>query len=351
MRAALVDCFRDEAAIMIATEAAAEGINLQFCNLVVNYDLPWNPTRVLQRAGRINRLGTTHPDIFIYNFFPTTQADSHLGLEANITNKIQMFHDILGEDAKYLSDGEEIGSQELFDTLNRRAAYTGEEEEGDSELKYLEMMRTIRDGQPELFEKIKKLPKKARSGRMVEGLRADQLVTFFRIGLLKKFYRNQGGESAEITFFEAADLLTCAADTPRHSIPKKYYHWLETNKQRFAQDTLQEEEPATARSGSSNVAHIEKRLKDKAFRTCRKFTDADEEFLDGVRRMIAQGLMAKKTAQIIKKAFEKTIDPLEMLAILRKHIRTVGDAARPARRPGARREIILSGYQIAAGGE
>ncbi len=193
--------------ILITTDILSEGINLHRGNVLINYDLPWNPTRLLQRAGRVNRLGTEHPEIFIYNFFPTTQADSHLGLEANITNKIQMFHDILGEDARYLSDGEEFGSRELFDTLNRKQVYTGEEEEGDSELKYLEMMRVLRDEDPELFEKIKRLPKKTRSGRQVATLASDQLVSFFRIGPLKKFYCTQGGESSEITFFDAVNLL------------------------------------------------------------------------------------------------------------------------------------------------
>ena len=336
--------------ILISTDILSEGINLHMANVLVNYDLPWNPTRVLQRAGRINRLGTEHGDIYIYNFFPTTQADAHLGLEANITNKIQMFHDILGEDARYLSDGEEIGSQELFDTLNRRTAYTGEEDEGDSELKYLEMMRKLRDKQPELFEKIKRLPKKARSGRRVKGDATDQLVTFFRIGPLKKFYCTESGQSCEITFFEAADRLECAPDTPRLPVPGRYYQWLETNKQRFAQDTIQEQEPSRAAGGRSNIAYIEKRLKDKAFRNCPKFTDTDEEFVESVRTMIAQGLMAKKTAQTIKKELEKTLDPLEMLAILRKHIRIVENTAdRTTSRTPARREVILSGYLIAEG--
>ncbi|MGH8560268.1 MAG: helicase-related protein, partial [Methylococcales bacterium] len=338
--------------ILIATDVLAEGINLHRGNVLINYDLPWNPTRVLQRAGRINRLGTEHSQVFIYNFFPTTQTDAHLGLETNITNKIQMFHDLLGEDARYLSDGEEIGSQELFDTLNRKSVYTGEEEQGDSELKYLELMRKLRDEQPDLFEKIKQLPKKARSGRKVEDMDADQLVTFFRIGLLKKFYLNQGAESSEITFFAAANLLECEPHTPRHSIPVEYYHWLETNKQRFAQDTLQIDEPANGAGGRSNINYIEKRLKDKVFRYCQKFTDNDEEFIEGVKRMIAHGLMAKKTAQTIKKALEKTLDPLEMVAILRKHIRTLEIANRhTSKQPGARREIILSGYQIARDGE
>ncbi len=334
--------------ILITTDVLSEGINLHRGNVLINYDLPWNPTRVLQRAGRINRLGTEHSSIFIYNFFPTTQADSHLGLEANITNKIQMFHDILGEDAKYLSDGEEIGSQELFETLNRKQLYTGEEEEGDSELKYLELMRMIRDNQPELFEKMKRLPKKARSGRQVDGLTADQLVSFFRIGPLKKFYCNQAGASSEITFFEAVNLLECTPETHRQAIPKQYYHWLETNKQRFAQDTLFDDEPLQSGGGRSNVTYIEKRLKDKVFRTYQKFTDSDEEFIAGVKAMMAQGLMAKKTAQTIKKAMEKTLDPLELLAILRKYIRVVETGNDPSSRfRGARREIILSGYQIA----
>src|SRR5690606_1416967 len=149
---------KDDLKILIATDVLAEGINLHRSNVLINYDLPWNPTRVLQRAGRVNRLGSNFPNVHIFNFFPTSHSDEHLGLEVNITNKIQMFHDILGEDAKYLSDGEEFGSQELFNTLSNKKAYTGEDEEGDSELKYLEMMRKIRDDNPDLFEKIKNLP-------------------------------------------------------------------------------------------------------------------------------------------------------------------------------------------------
>ena len=338
--------------ILITTDVLAEGVNLHRANILINYDLPWNPTRVLQRAGRINRLGTDHPDIYIYNFFPTTQADIHLGLEANITNKIQMFHDILGEDAKYLSDGEEIGSQELFDTLNNKQAYTGEDGEGDSELKYLAMMRRLRDENPAFFEKIKKLPKKARSGRLTDTVVASQLVTFFRIGKLKKFYLNQKGKSEEITFFEAAKLLECAQETLRHAIPADYYHLLETNKQRFQQDTMQEAEPADKGGGRSNFTYIEKRLKDRAFKNCQKFTDADEEFLTAVQKMIAHGTMAKKVAQTIKRELERTLNPLEILIILRRHIRVVDDCEQPGMKiSGIKREVILSGYQIADTGK
>jgi len=73
MRAALVDKFRDDAVIMIATEAAAEGINLQFCSLVVNYDLPWNPQRIEQRIGRCHRYGQKH-DVVVVNFLNKKNA-------------------------------------------------------------------------------------------------------------------------------------------------------------------------------------------------------------------------------------------------------------------------------------
>ena len=332
--------------ILIATDILAEGINLHRSNVLINYDLPWNPTRVLQRAGRINRLGTEHPDIFIFNFFPTTQSDMHLGLELNITNKIQMFHNILGEDAKYLSDGEEVSSQELFDTLNNKKAYTGEDEEGDSELKYLEMMRSIRDNNPELFEKVKKLPKKARSGRKTSTVNQDQLVTFFRLGKLKKFYQNQGVKAEEITFFDAVNLLECSLDTKRTSIPsEQYFHMLNINKVRFEMDTTQGEEDKV-KGGASNVKYIDKRMKQPSFRRYKGFTDSDEEFILGVKQMIQQGLMAKKTAQKIKRELEKEDDPLQMLYILQRNIRSVAvEEIQNGKAPIAR-EVILSGYLL-----
>ncbi|MBN8701921.1 MAG: helicase [Bacteroidetes bacterium] len=334
----------DDIRILITTDVLAEGINLHRSNCLINYDLPWNPTRVLQRVGRVNRLGTKHPEVFIYNFFPTTQSDEHLGLEQNITNKIQMFHDILGEDAKYLSDGEEIGSQELFDTLNNKKSYTGEDEDGDSELKYLELIRKIRDKNPDLFEKIKTLPKKARSGFETTKIESDQLVTFFRLGKLKKFYLNVNTESNEITFFDAVKILECDPNTERNKIPsKQYFQKLDINRARFELDsTISDDDEGSG--GRSNLKYIETRLKDKTFKNCKQFTDSDEEFINGVKFMLSQGSLAKKTAQAIKKEFEKVLDPLQMLGILRKHIRTIVAEENQHGGSFTKREVILSGY-------
>lgn len=94
MRAALVENFRDEAAIMIATEAAAEGINLQFCNLVVNYDLPWNPQRIEQRIGRCHRYGQKL-DVVVVNFLNKNNAADQRVYQL-LDTKFRLFDGVFG---------------------------------------------------------------------------------------------------------------------------------------------------------------------------------------------------------------------------------------------------------------
>lgn len=93
-RAALVDYFRDTAPIMIATEAAAEGINLQFCSLVVNYDLPWNPQRIEQRIGRCHRYGQKF-DVVVVNFLNNTNAADQRVYQL-LDEKFQLFNGVFG---------------------------------------------------------------------------------------------------------------------------------------------------------------------------------------------------------------------------------------------------------------
>jgi ERCC4-related helicase len=94
MRSALVDYFREQGRIMIATEAGAEGINLQFCSLVVNYDLPWNPQRIEQRIGRCHRYGQRH-DVVVVNFLnQKNEADQRVF--QLLSEKFQLFEGVFG---------------------------------------------------------------------------------------------------------------------------------------------------------------------------------------------------------------------------------------------------------------
>lgn len=94
MRAALVDYFRDEAVIMVATEAAAEGINLQFCSMVINYDMPWNPQRIEQRIGRCHRYGQKY-DVVVVNFLNKANA-ADVRVYELLRDKFQLFNGVFG---------------------------------------------------------------------------------------------------------------------------------------------------------------------------------------------------------------------------------------------------------------
>lgn len=100
MRSALVDYFRDPGSIMIATEAGAEGINLQFCSLVVNYDLPWNPQRIEQRIGRCHRYGQKH-DVVVVNFLNRNNEADQRVFEL-LNEKFKLFEGVFGSSDEVL---------------------------------------------------------------------------------------------------------------------------------------------------------------------------------------------------------------------------------------------------------
>lgn len=93
-RSALTECFKDEAEIMVATEAAGEGINLQFCSMVINYDLPWNPQRVEQRIGRCHRYGQKS-DVLVFNFINRANKAEQRILQL-LTEKFKLFDGVFG---------------------------------------------------------------------------------------------------------------------------------------------------------------------------------------------------------------------------------------------------------------
>ena len=114
LRAAIVEHFRDHADILIATEAAAEGVNLQFCSLVVNYDLPWNPQRIEQRIGRCHRYGQQH-DVVVINFLNRKNAADQRVFEL-LSEKFQLFKGVFG------SSDEVLGALESGVDFERRIA-------------------------------------------------------------------------------------------------------------------------------------------------------------------------------------------------------------------------------------
>ena len=226
----------DELDLLITTDVLSEGMNLHRSNIVINYDLPWNPTKVLQRVGRINRIGTEHKELYIFNFFPAEESDRELKQTENIVSKLQLFHDTLGEDAKYLTDEEEISSKHLFGQ-NKFDEFTKlkTSEEGDNKnLRnyYLNEIRKIR-GTP-LWDRILNIPEKVRIG--VNSKDSSKLITFFKVGGLTKFFISDTAKVVEpkpkeITFSEAIQYFKPQKNTAYKSIEldKEYYDLLNLN--------------------------------------------------------------------------------------------------------------------------
>lgn len=344
---------KDDCRILIATEVLSEGVNLHRSNVVINYDIPWNPTRLMQRVGRINRVDTTFEKIYSFNFFPTEQSNEQIKLKEAAEAKIQAFITLLGTDAQLLTEGEAIESHELFNRLISKKAITGEDEEDESELKYLQVIRDIRDNAPNLFKKVQHLPKKARTAKKYTG-KENQLLTYFRKGKLQKFFLTGKGDAEEVDFMSAASRLESEAEVPRESLFADFYPLLEKNKQAFTFATIEEvAELKSPRGGQDSAMRVLKNL--KAMKSSWQYAEEDEEYLVRVMSRIEEGALPKHTTSTLLKALNKETktgkpNRLRMLALLQNNIPDefleshISESAAHTQGP---REVILSEYLIA----
>jgi superfamily II DNA/RNA helicase len=186
---------KDDYSICISTEVLAEGINMHRANIIVNYDTPWNSTRLMQRIGRINRIGSTSKEIHIYNFFPTSKVNNDIELEKKAIMKLQAFHSALGEDSQIYSPDEVTKTFGLFDKTVS--------EEKDEKLRILLDLRKFKKEHPDLFKAVKNLPSRARVGRKSPVLKGST-IAFIRNDKRDAFLLvRENGEIEELTFLQA----------------------------------------------------------------------------------------------------------------------------------------------------
>jgi len=308
--------------ILVTTEVLSEGVNLHRSNVVINYDIPWNPTRLMQRVGRINRVDTKHKTIHTYNFFPSTQGDSHIALKSAAEMKIAAFLSLLGDDAELLTEGEPVDSHALFERLTSGETIDGEGEE-DSELRYLKVIESIRENDADLFEIIKQLPRKSRTAKQ-NPIYKDSLITYFRSDRLQKFFIADKKEGAdEIDFMETAGFFECTPDTDRHKVSSEMFDLLKLNKKAF-EDTLVEEEPEVKGKGGRDAGTQILKILKVTQRNSQALTDDQEIYLDKVITQINEGGIPKKTLKHTLKALsdlgEQIINPRKVIAVLQNNI-------------------------------
>jgi superfamily II DNA or RNA helicase len=339
---------KDDIKILVSTEVLSEGVNLHQSNIVINYDIPWNPTRLIQRVGRVNRVDTKFENIYTYNFFPTIKSNDLIKLNEAAEAKIEAFIEMLGNDARLLTEGEEIKSHDLFQRLSSKKTITGEDEGIESELKYLEIIRNLRDANVDLFSRIKHLPKKARTAKVFT-VSNNSLITYFRKGKLHKFFLSNSDETKEIDFIEAAKMLEALPDTQREKIDKEFYDLLEMNKNAFKDSTQGFESESTTRGGRDNTTKILSILKTKQMKNYLGFTEDDDAYIKRVISILEDGALPKQTTKNVANALNGIIDPIKILQkiktnipdeFLKEHIsNSSADTFGP-------REVILSEYLI-----
>lgn len=148
---------KDEYQILVSSDVLSEGINLHRSHLIVNYDSPWNATRLMQRIGRVNRIGSVSEKIHNYLFYPSDEGDSIINLTTNAKIKIQGFHSALGEDAQIFSRDEIVEQFELFNKNIK--------DDVDEQLAALREVRKLFQEDRTTYERIKALPPKIRVAR------------------------------------------------------------------------------------------------------------------------------------------------------------------------------------------
>ena len=307
--------------LLVTTDVLSEGINLHRANVLINYDLPWNPTKIMQRVGRINRVGSKYDQIYVFNFFPTDETTKHLPLKDRIIEKLQLFHDTLGEDFKYLSDEEQISSQTLFQEMNKDLE---SEEDSNPELKYLAIIRQIRDNDPALYEKIKNLPQKSKTGRYTDKLKEDSTVTFVKKGALKSFFiANDKKELSanQISFLNAIDYLECEPNEEKINVGANYFKHLRANNLSFDNSLIQEDVTTTSKPKieSKNDQNIVKIL--RFFLNQNVFDEKQKEKINKIISAFENGnIPAQDSKKIFKelgkiddllKAYEKIVEMVD----------------------------------------
>lgn len=224
---------------LIATDVLSEGLNLQDCDTVINYDLHWNPVRLIQRFGRIDRIGTTYTTIYGINFLPERALEQNLGLQEILRRRIEEIHETIGEDAAVLEPGEHLNEQALY------AIYSGENletlEVDDDGMLGLngaeELLRQLKGDDPAEYRRITELRDGIRSGR--RSIINGRVVLCAAGRYHQLLLLNDDGTIMSRDVPTVLKTLQCTKDEPAVPIDPKHNHVVSQAKTAFAREAWQ----------------------------------------------------------------------------------------------------------------
>lgn len=255
---------KDDYNIILTSDVLAEGVNLHRSNVIVNYDSPWNASRLMQRIGRVNRIGSVAPNIYNFMFYPSQQGDKEIQLYKNALIKLQSFHSAYGEDAQIYSREEIVKEFKLFDSNVRDSI--------DKKIALLRELRDLYSNDRALYHKIKAFPLKSRVGRDT-GKHHGKTVVFVSSDVKTEFYLVGAGSPEPIDFLKAAVYLKARPDEQPSPIPEDDSHYQQVNR---ALDKYRQTVIETHDDAKVDVAALDKtsQVADKFLRTLLQvFTD------------------------------------------------------------------------------
>ena len=206
--------------LIITSDVLAEGVNLHRSNVIVNYDSPWNATRLMQRIGRVNRIGSVAPCIYNYMFYPSQQGDKEIKLYKNALVKLQGFHSAFGEDAQIYSKEEIVKEFKMFDNHIKDSI--------DQKIALLREVRELYHTNRELYHKIKALPMKSRVMRDT-GKHSGKSIIFVSSNVKTEFYLATPKGVEVIDFLDAVKYLKAKPEEMPAPFKNEELHYKHVN--------------------------------------------------------------------------------------------------------------------------
>jgi len=229
----------EEINILVSTEVLSEGLNLQDGQVVINYELHWNPVRIIQRIGRIDRIGSEHEEIYVYNFFPETYAEREIGIERKVNNRIDEIIQNFGYDEKTIHMDEPTVRKKLFEIYTERPESLEEPEE-TSLAKYFELeFQKLIKRYPDEYKKACELPAMVNISRfhnhkgIVVFLRADD---YYRLRWI-----NYEGKILSANDWDILKILECGVEEVSESFNTGYFTIVNKVKEEFENEANRRE--------------------------------------------------------------------------------------------------------------
>ncbi|MBU1662788.1 MAG: NgoFVII family restriction endonuclease [Chloroflexi bacterium] len=222
----------DELRVLIATDVLSEGQNLQDAHTVVNYDLPWAIIRLIQRAGRVDRIGQKSPDIYCYIFWPAEGVEKIIALRDRVRRRLQENAEVVGTDEGFFED--DVKPEPLVDLYNEKAGIL--DDEADTEVDLVshayQIWKNATDADPKLKTIIPKMPNVVYATKAhfaMERTEPNGVLVYMKTerGTSSLAWVNEKGLSVTESQFVILRAARCAADTPALPRQEGHHEWVE----------------------------------------------------------------------------------------------------------------------------